>query len=99
MLGQWMKDRWKQRSLLFKTLFHLSRYDFRFPRYPHVKKRIIFNRLLFPSLSHIRTLQELSLIYLRNLIKIRETLNRYNFEDNNPRSMGERSLETGNLAL
>ena len=80
-------------------LFHLSRYDFRFPRYLRVKKRIIFNRLLFPSLSHIRTLQELSLIYLRNLIKIRKTLNRYNFEDNNPRSMGERSLERGILAL
>ena len=32
-------------------------------------------------------------------MKIKKTLNRYNFEDNNPRSMGERSLEAGILAL
>ena len=38
-------------------------------------------------------------MYLRNSIKIKKILNRYNFEDNNARSMDERSLETEILAL
>ena len=36
-------------------VFYLFRYDFRFPRYHRVKKKVIFNRLLSPSLSLIRT--------------------------------------------
>ena len=35
-------------------LFYSSRYDFRFPRYRRVKKRVIFNNLLSPSLLFIR---------------------------------------------
>ena len=33
--------------------FYLFRYDLRFPRYHRVKKKVIFNRLLSPSLSLI----------------------------------------------
>ena len=53
--GQRMSDRWKRGTLPFKTLFHLSRYDFRLPRYRRVKQKVIFNRLLSPSLSLTRT--------------------------------------------
>ena len=35
-------------------LFHLSRYDFRLPRYRRVKQRVIFDRLPSPSLSLTR---------------------------------------------
>ena len=49
-----MKDHWKSRTLFFKTLFHLFRYRFQFPRYRRVKERVIFNRLRFSSLSHTR---------------------------------------------
>ena len=44
------KDCWRRRIFPFKTLFELSRYDFRFPRYPRIKRRVIFNRLLSSSL-------------------------------------------------
>ena len=62
-----MNDRWKRGTLPFKTLFHLSRYRFRFPRYRRVKQRVIFNRSLFLSLSLIRTSRSrlLSLTYLK----------------------------------
>ena len=53
--GERINDRWKRGSLLFKTVFGPSRYDFRLPRYRRVKKEVIFNRLLSPSLSLIRT--------------------------------------------
>ena len=53
--GERINDRWKRGFLLFKTVFGPSRYDFRFPRYRRVKKRVIFNRLLSPSLSLTRT--------------------------------------------
>ena len=49
------KDHWKRGTFPFKTLFDLSRYDFRFRRYRRVKKKLIFNYLLFPSLSLTRT--------------------------------------------
>ena len=48
--GQRVNDHWKRGTLLFKTLFDLSQYDFRFPRYRRTKKRVIFNCLLSPSL-------------------------------------------------
>lgn len=35
-------------------LFQLFRYDFRFPRYYRAKKKLIFSRLLFPSLFFAR---------------------------------------------
>ena len=62
-----MNDRWKRGTLPFKTLFHLSRYRFRFPRYHRAKQRVIFNRSLFLSLSLIRTSRSrlLSLTYLK----------------------------------
>ena len=62
-----MNDRWKRGTLPFKTLFHLSRYRFRFPRYRRAKQRVIFNRSLFLSLSLIRTSRSrlLSLTYLK----------------------------------
>ncbi len=44
--GQRVEDRWKRDTFPFKTLFCLSRYDFRFPRYRRVKRKVIFNRLL-----------------------------------------------------
>ena len=44
-------DRWKRGSFPFKTLFELSLYDFRFPRYRRIKRRVIFNRLLSSSSS------------------------------------------------
>ena len=50
-----MNDRWKRGTLPFKTLFHLSRYHFRFPRYRRVKRRVIFDRLPSPSFSLTRT--------------------------------------------
>ena len=53
--GEPINDRWKRRILLFKTLFRLSRYDFRLPRYRRVKRMVIFNRLLSPSLSLTRS--------------------------------------------
>ena len=53
--GRRMSDRWKRGTLPFKTLFHLSRYDFRLPRYRRVEQKVIFNRLLSPSLSLTRT--------------------------------------------
>ena len=51
----------------FKTLFRLSRYDFRLPRYRRVKRRIIFHRLLSPSSSLIRISRShlVSLTYLK----------------------------------
>ena len=51
--GQRIEDHWKRDSFLFKTLFDLSRYDFRFRRYRRVKERVIFNRLLSPFLSFL----------------------------------------------
>ena len=39
----------------FETRFHLSRYNFRLPRYRRVKERVISGRLLSPSLSLTRT--------------------------------------------
>ena len=50
-----INDRWKRGTLPFETLFGPSRYDFRLPRYRRAKKEVIFNRLLSPSLSLIRT--------------------------------------------
>ena len=47
-----MNDRWNRGIFPFKTLFDLSRYDFRFPRYRRAKKKVIFNRL--PSLRPCR---------------------------------------------
>lgn len=44
--GHRMNDRWKRGILPFKMFFHLSRYDIRFPRYPRVKRKLIFNRFL-----------------------------------------------------
>lgn len=38
-LDERMKDSYKRGILLFETLFRLSRYDFRFPKYHRVKKR------------------------------------------------------------
>ena len=52
---QRVNDCQKRGALLFKTHFDLSRYDFRLPRYHRAKKRVIFNRLLSPSLSLTRT--------------------------------------------
>ena len=49
-----MRDRWKRGILPFETHFYLSRYAFSFPRYRRVKKSVIFDRLLLPSLSFIR---------------------------------------------
>ena len=43
--GQRMNDHWKRGTLPFKTLFHLSRYDFRLLRYRRVKKRILSDHL------------------------------------------------------
>lgn len=37
-----MRDDKKRGILLFKTLFELPRYDFRFPDYRRAKKRVIF---------------------------------------------------------
>ena len=53
--GRWINDRWKREIFLFKTLFDLSRYDFRLLRYRRVKGKVIFNRLPSPSLSLTRT--------------------------------------------
>ena len=47
-----MDDRWNRGIFPFKTLFDLSQYDFRFPRYRRAKKKVIFNRL--PSLRPCR---------------------------------------------
>ena len=47
--GERMKDGWNRWTFFFKTLFHLSRYDFRLPSYRRVKRKVIFNRLLSPS--------------------------------------------------
>ena len=44
--NQRMNDHWKRRSFPFKMLPHLSQYDFRFPRYHRVKKKIIFHNLV-----------------------------------------------------
>ena len=52
--GQRMNDHQKRGIFTFKTLFDSSRYDFRFPRYRRVKRKIIFNRLLSPSSSDNR---------------------------------------------
>ena len=82
--GQRARDRQRRETSHFETLFDLSRYDFRFPRYLLVKRRTIFNN---------------SLLDLVNPIKIRKTLNRYNFEDNDFRSTSERSSEARNLAF
>ena len=54
-----IKDRQKHGTLPFETLFHLSRYHFRFPRYHRIKKRIIFNLrpcCLLGSLARTSTL-------------------------------------------
>ena len=50
-----IEDRQKRGTFRFKTLFDLSRYDFRLPRYRRVKGRVIFNHLPSPSLSLTRT--------------------------------------------
>ena len=65
--GQRVNGRQKRGIFLFKTLFHLSRYHFRFQRYRRVKERIIFNRLPFLSLSLVRISRShlLSLTYLK----------------------------------
>ena len=53
--GKLAKDHWKRRIFPFKTLFRLSRYDFRFLRYPRVKEKIFFSinscHLLGPLVS------------------------------------------------
>ena len=51
---QRMSDHSKRGTFPFKMLFHSSRYDFRFPRYRRVKKKVIFNRLLSLSLTLTR---------------------------------------------
>lgn len=48
--GERVNDHRKRGTLPFKTLFPLSRYDFRFPSYRRAKTKVIFNRLLFSSL-------------------------------------------------
>ena len=42
---RWMKDHSKRGTLSFKTPFHSARYNFRLPRYPRVKKKVIFKHL------------------------------------------------------
>ena len=54
-----MNDHRKREALLFEMSFRLSRYDLWLPRYRRLKKRVIFDRLLSPSLSLIRTLSVL----------------------------------------
>lgn len=44
-----MNDRWKREIFLFEILLDVSLYDFQFPRYRRVKKRIIFSC----SFSHL----------------------------------------------
>ena len=48
-LGERAKDRSKRRIFLFRTHFCLSRYNFRFPRYRRVKRKLIFNRFQIPA--------------------------------------------------
>ena len=50
-----MEDRWKRVTFLFETLFCLSRYNFRLPRYRRVKRKVIFNRLLAPIHFNVQT--------------------------------------------
>ena len=52
---RWMKNHSKRGTFPFTTLFHSFRYDFRLSRYRRAKRRVIFNRLLSPSLLLIRT--------------------------------------------
>lgn len=51
--NRWTKARRKRGIFLFKMPFHLSRYHFRFSRYRRVKRRVIFNLFLFPSLFRL----------------------------------------------
>ena len=65
-LDQRAKDHWKRGIFLFKLIFDLSRYDFRFSRYRRVKKRVIF-------LNHLPSIT-LSLISLTSyLIELSQT--------------------------
>ena len=56
--GQRMDDHQKRGTFPFKTLSHLSRYDFRFPRYRRAKTKVIFNR---SSISILVAYSDLSL--------------------------------------
>ena len=59
-----IEARQKRGTFPFKTLFHSSRYDFRFSRYRRVKESVILNRLLssfLPSRSHLVSLTHLKL--------------------------------------
>lgn len=61
-------------------LSRLFQYDFRFPKYHRVNKNIIF--ICYP---YSNILLASSLTYSKlgpTLLKLRKTLNRYNFEDN-----------------
>lgn len=54
--NQGTNDHWKRRTLPFKTFFELSRYDFRFLRYHHAKKMVIFNLSPFLLLTRCPSL-------------------------------------------
>lgn len=103
-----MDDRWKRGIMLFKTVLDLSQYDFQFPRYRCVKKRVIFNSstisVLFarfnqslPPLPHHST--QCILETLLHSIKIRKTLNRCNSGRIDFCSTNEIRLEAWNFAL
>ena len=66
-----MDDRWNRGIFPFKTLFDLSQYDFRFPRYRRAKKKVIFNRL--PSLRPCRLFGPLALSDLTQTPDKRQT--------------------------
>ena len=57
--GGRVNDRRKRGIFPFKTLFGLSRYDFRLPRYRRVKRSVIFNRF-YPSFLSLARLTDLS---------------------------------------
>ena len=50
-----VRDHWKRGTFLFKTLFELFRYDFRFPRYRRVKRKVIFNRFISAFVAYSRS--------------------------------------------
>ena len=64
--NQRVSDRQKRGTLLFKTLFDLFRYDFRFPRYRRVKEKgnffhfIISILVVYSDFSFARRLTDLS---------------------------------------
>lgn len=103
-----MDDRWKRGIMLFKTVLDLSRYDFQFPRYRCVKKRVIFNSSII-SVLFARFNQSLPppphhstqciLETLLHSIKIRKTLNRCNSGRIDFCSTNEIRLEAWNFAL